>query len=125
MRKGFQAYNLADSSRSEILKNFKPSFSEVILHHVTIAFGVEESKPLPSKSDTLTVIGHAKNDRIECFVVEVNGSTGREDGGTFHLTISHVKGAKPFESNELIKNGFDLVTPFEIKATPTFNPFGK
>ena len=124
MKKGYIAYNLTASAREKILNLFPPKFSNVIAHHTTFSFGVNENTPLPEAAD-IEVIGYACNNNIECVVVNVNGSSVRGDGGTYHITLSHNDNAKPVHSNDLIKEGFDLVTPITLETVPTFNAFGK
>lgn len=117
---GYTAYNLSKESKEMLLQKFVPSFEKVVCHHITHQFGVSETAPLPPKA-SLKVVGYAVNDRIECLVVEVNGSISRPSGGIYHITLSHKEGTKPVESNDLLKSGYQKVSSLEIIATPCFN----
>ena len=122
MKKGYTAYNLTEASRAKLLSVFNPKFTTVVAHHVTFAFGVNESEPIPDYTQ-LKVIGHAANENIECVVVEIGGTSTRPDGKTYHITLSHNDKAKPVDSNALLVSGYQRVTPFNLEVKPTFNPF--
>jgi len=82
-------------------------------------FGADSVVPPEAK---INLIGHCKTDKIECFVVEVDGSMVREDGKIYHLTwsLDRSKGAKPVDSNKAIEDkGFEhLKTPIAIETEP-------
>ncbi len=123
MSKGYVAYNLTSSSREKILSSFTPKFTKVIAHHITLAFGVDSSYPLPSNFQA-KVVGYSNNENIECLVVEIAGNIYRPDGKVFHITLSHNEKAKPVDSNILLATkGYSPVSPFEIEVVPTFNAF--
>jgi len=113
----YSAYVLTDASRTEILRQYPPSYDTVIAHHVTYKFP-DTQPPLPHKK--AMVVGYTANDRIEALIVEIDGSTRRPGGGIFHITMSldADMGAKPLHANALIANDsyFD-VDPFEIELT--------
>ena len=122
--KGYLAYNLTDSARGELLARFSPKFSKIIAHHITIAFGVDSSQPLPEVPTQVEVIGYACNEKIECVVVEIDGKQRRSDGKLFHITLSHNDEAKPVMSNDLLMDkGFEPVERFSITVEPKFNQF--
>ena len=120
-KRGYMAYHLSSGDRTALLHHFKPKFSEVICEHVTYKFPAMSDDPLPPVAHTAHVIGYAHEDGLETLVVEINGSTHRSDGGTFHLTLSLDRSKKkPKDSNELIKHGFEKVHPIPIHLEPTF-----
>ena len=109
----YSAYVIKEKSRKALLVRFPPKFSESIAHHVTYCFPDKEPPP---KVDKVRVVGYAENQRLECAVVEVNGSTNRPKGGVFHITLSldRTLGAKPVQSNHLLKKGWHDIKPFDL-----------
>lgn len=109
----YSAYVLSDKFRSEILAAFPPRHRDVICHHVTEQlFGKQHQVGAPPTSKKLIkVVGYAYGDRVEAVVVTVDGATSRPDGRFYHITLSidRAAGAKPVDSNELIKNGFTRI----------------
>lgn len=125
MRKGYTAFVISADSRQNLLDHFPPKFPNVVCHHITMAFKVAEDTPLPANA-SLRAIGYAADPTgVEALVVEVDGSTERPSGGTFHVTLSLADGRKPVESNNVIAQlGFvPLPEPVAIEATATFIPF--
>lgn len=123
--KGYIAYNLTETSRAKLLAEFPPQFSKVVAHHITIEFGVDNSTPLPPTPVNAEVIGYAKNEKIECVVVRIDGKTRRPvDGKLLHITLSHSEDAKPVMSNDLLMDvEYTAISPIKIEVTPTFNKF--
>jgi len=102
----FSGWKLGDSSRDTLENIFGVAHPKKIAHHITYMFGPDSVKPKDAK---IYVIGHCITDKIECFVVEVDGSLVRPDGKTYHITwsLDPQKGAKPVDSNEALeKFGF-------------------
>ena len=118
--KGYIAYNLNSESISQIQGIFVPKFKKAVCHHVTLEFGVDSNKPLPSV-EQVVAIAYACNENIECLVVSVNGTTHRPDGSFYHVTLSHNENAKPFDSNKL--KDHTPIEQFEIEGKVVFNPF--
>jgi hypothetical protein len=54
---------------------------------------------------------------VEALVVELNGSTKRPDGNTYHITWSLAEGRKPVESNIYVGRA-SSVTPISITVIP-------
>ena len=89
------------AGRTELLARFPPVYAETVADHVT--FGRKSKAPAMPEADRATVVGRADDGRgVEALVVEVNGTTGRWDGGTYHVTWSLGPGRKAKESNEVI-----------------------
>jgi len=120
---GYQAFELSSSSRSQLAQSFPPKFSEFVGHHVTYKRGAKSDQPLPEAS-SFKVVGYACDPAgIECLVVEVDGSTVRPDGGTYHCTwsLDREAGFKPVKSNDLLRDGWEKVpNPINITATAKF-----
>ncbi len=120
---GYMAYNLTKEARERILTSFTPRYSKVIAHHITIAFGVEETYPCPDVA-FVKVVGYAYNEKIEALVVEVSGQKERPDGKLFHITLSHSEEAKPVMSNDLLlQTPYTPIDPFMIPVEKKFNKF--
>lgn len=118
---GYLAYQVSESSRKALLKHFEPKYGTVICHHVTVQFPAKKTDPLPPHVREAHVVGYAQEDGIEALVVEINGTTKRGDGKTFHITLSLDPPKKPKDSNDLISHkGFKHVPPFAIQLTPAF-----
>lgn len=89
------------AGRTELLARFPPVYAETVADHVT--FGRKSKAPAMPTAGRATVVGRADDGRgVEALVVEVNGTTGRWDGGTYHVTWSLGPGRKAKESNEVI-----------------------
>ena len=89
------------AGRTELLARFPPVYAETVADHVT--FGRKSKAPAMPTAGRATVVGRADDGRgLEALVVEVNGTTGRWDGGTYHVTWSLGPGRKAKESNEVI-----------------------
>ena len=89
------------AGRTELLARFPPVYAETVADHVT--FGRKSKAPAMPEAGRATVVGRADDGRgVAALVVEVNGTTGRWDGGTYHVTWSLGPGRKAKESNEVI-----------------------
>lgn len=112
---------IEEGDRQYLLSLFKPSYPDVIAHHVTERPGVPKDSSPPEAADVV-VIGYAKGEGIEALVVQVNGTTDRPIGGTYHITwsLDAAAGFKPVDSNRLIKEeGFQpIVLTIPIKTVP-------
>src|SRR3546814_15220437 len=62
------------------------------IYHVTLRVGATPETPLPRKPDALIVGRAADGQSLECLVVELDGTTDRPDGSTYHDRKSVVKG---------------------------------
>lgn len=121
-RGGYQAFEISHESRSKLVAQFPPKFPEFIGHHITYKFGVKSDIPLPEASN-FRVVGYACNDAgLEALVVEVDGTTVREDGKTYHITwsLDREAGFKPVNSNDLVQGGYEKVPAINISATAKF-----
>lgn len=115
----YNGWRLSEQSKSVLMDCFPPRFADVIAHHVTLKRG-NQFCPV---AVTARVVGYAVNEAgVEALVVEVNGSTERPDGKTYHITwsIDREAGFKPVSSNTLLENGFTAVEPIEISVQPFY-----
>jgi hypothetical protein len=123
-RGGYQAFEISAASRSALAAQFPPKFSEFIGHHITYKMPARSTDDLPENAQ-IRVVGYACNEEgIEALVVEVNSSTQRPDGKTYHITwsLDRSAGFKPVKSNELIATrGYSRIEKaINITATAKF-----
>lgn len=119
MNKGYLALVLSESARDDICWLYGPKHENFIGHHVTLEFGIEKPEIL-IQPKTVKIVGYAVDEGVEAFVVSIDGSTKRKDGGIFHLTWSLANGRKPFESNKLIEKGYININPIEVENSVSF-----
>lgn len=117
----YVGWKLPDDERAKLLSKFFPMYPDVIAHHVTLRQGKKEKLELPT--DTIgTIVGIADDDiGVQALVVEINGTTRRPDGNTYHITwsIDRAKGAKPVDSNRVIRESkWDDTDRIEIRLEP-------
>src|SRR5215213_3711257 len=113
-------WKLPPDEREMLLQRFPPKYDDVIADHVTLRVGATPETPLPRKSDA-RIVGRADDGKsLECLVVELDGTTDRPDGSTYHITWSLGRGRKARESNDLLRDrGWtSLDQPLPIKLIP-------
>ena len=95
-------WKLDRGEREELLKQFPPSYANVIADHVTLETDAEK-KPLPQHVRAV-IVGRADDgDSLQCMVVSIDGTTDRPDGSTYHITWSLGPGRRARESNDVLK----------------------
>ena len=107
----YLAFELSDNCKSSLKSLFPPVFSKVFCHHITLFFGGIESDfnvvvNSLQKTNTFEIVGNIVHDEVECFLVEINKSNHRIDGGRYHITHSISENRKPVDSNRIIKETF-------------------
>jgi hypothetical protein len=113
-------WKLRSDERALLLERFPPRYANVIADHVTLRVGAGPDTPLPRKADA-RIVGRADDGHsLECLVVELDGSTDRPDGSTYHITWSLGPGRKARESNDVLRDkGWTyLDAPVEIDLEP-------
>ena len=96
-----QGWKLPRDTRAELLERFPPRYANPVADHVTFRLG-NDGTPAP-KADRGTLVGRADDGQgVEAMVVEIDGSTNRPDGSTWHITWSLGQGRKAKESNDVI-----------------------
>lgn len=114
-------WKLRRDERERLIERFPPRYDNVIADHVTLRVGADTATPLPRKPDMARIVGRADDDAsLECMVVELDGTTDRPDGSTYHITWSLGPGRKARESNNLLRDrGWDdLETPVCVDLEP-------
>ena len=97
-------WKLAADDRALLLDRFPPKYANVDADHVTLRVGATPDTPLPRSPDA-RIVGRADDgDSLECLVVELDGTTDRPDGSTYHITWSLGPGRKARESNDLLRD---------------------
>jgi hypothetical protein len=113
-------WKLPPEERERLLRRFPPKYENVVADHVTLRTGTTSSTPLPRKPDA-RIVGRADDGKsLECLVVELDGTTGRPDGSTYHITWSLGPGRDARESNDVLRDkGWDtLDAPVPIQLEP-------
>lgn len=97
-------WKLNRAQREELLERFPPQYPDAIADHVTLKSNAQRDQ-LPAEVVS-QIVGRADDqDSLECLVVEIDGSTDRPDGSTFHITwsLDKSKGREARESNDVLK----------------------
>lgn len=113
-------WKLPESEREPLLKRFPPKYDNVVADHVTLSIGATPATPLPPKPDA-RVVGRADDGQsLECLVVELDGTTDRPDGSTYHITWSLGLGRKARESNDVLREqGWQPIdAPIPVRLEP-------
>ena len=96
-------WKLPKEERERLLGRFPPKYDEVIADHVTLRVGATPQTPLPRRTDS-RIVGRADDGKsLECLVVEMDGTTDRPDGSTYHITWSLGPGREAVESNDVLR----------------------
>jgi hypothetical protein len=106
--------------RARLLQTFPPKYENVIADHVTLHSGVTPQTPLPPTA-AAQIVGRADDHAsLECLVVEIDGTTDRPDGSTYHITWSLGRGRHAVESNGVLRDrGWErLSDPIPIEVRP-------
>ena len=110
-------WKLPPEQRERLLERFPPKYDNVIADHVTLRVG---GKELPRKP-AARIVGRADDgDSLECLVAELDGTTDRPDGSTYHITWSLGPGRRAKESNDVLRElGWQrLSDPIPIELQP-------
>ena len=114
-------WKLEPEERARLLDCFPPEYESVIADHVTLRVSAAESPRLPRDPQTARIVGRADDGRsLECMVVEIDGTTDRPDGSTYHITWSLGSGRRPRESNDLLRDrGWEAIpVPVDLFLKP-------
>jgi hypothetical protein len=114
-------WKLPQVERDLLLQRFRPHYDNVVADHVTLVVGATPETPLPREVDNADVIGRADDGAgVECLVVEIDGSTDRPDGSTYHITWSLGPGRRARESNDLLRDkGWEYIeAPIPVTLEP-------
>ena len=113
-------WKLPQVEQELLLRRFPPQYEKVDADHVTLRVGATPATPLPPKPQA-RVVGRADDgSSLECLVVELDGTTDRPDGSTYHITWSLEVHRKARESNDVLREqGWDYVeAPIPVDLEP-------
>jgi hypothetical protein len=113
-------WKLPEAERAALLERFPPRYEKVVADHVTLRVGAKPKTPLPPKPSA-RIVGRADDgDSLECLVVELDGTTDRPDGSTYHITWSLGPGREAKESNDVIaaRGWTALALPMPVILAP-------
>ena len=110
---------LAEDDREKLLQQFPPKFEKTVAHHVTLKSDAERD-PLPNDVKAEVVGRTGDESGVEAMVVAIDGTTGRPDGSTYHITWSLGEGRRARESNDVIRErGWQMLDqPIPVKLQP-------
>ena len=114
-------WKLPEVERELLLRRFPPKYENVVADHVTLRAGATLQTPLPDKPASSKVLGRGDDGSgLECLVVEIDGTTDRPDGSTYHITWSLGPGRRARESNDVLRDrGWDyLDAPIPVELEP-------
>src|SRR3954465_4745973 len=98
-------WKLSRHERDLLLKRFPPKYENAVADHVTLRTGATPQTPLPPQPDSTKIVGRADDGiGLECMVVELDGTTDRPDGSTYHITWSLGPNRTARESNDVLRD---------------------
>src|SRR5436305_6081539 len=97
-------WKLPRDERERLLRQFPPKYENVVADHVTLRTGTTPATPLPHKPEASIVGRSDDGNGVECLVVELDGTTDRPDGSTYHITWSLGRGHTARESNDVLRD---------------------
>src|SRR5688500_8750217 len=113
-------WKLPQDERERLLERFPPKYENVVADHVNLRTRATADTPLPRKAEA-QVVGRADDGAsLECLVDELDGTTDRHDGSTYHITWSLGPHRKARESNDVLrdKGWTNLPAPIPIALEP-------
>jgi hypothetical protein len=114
-------WKLPETERELLLRRFPPKYENVVADHVTLRVGADADTPLPNEPNSSRIVGRADDgESLECLVVELDGTTDRPDGSTYHITWSLGPDRRARESNEVLRDqGWDFIeAPVPVELDP-------
>jgi hypothetical protein len=114
-------WKLPQVERDLLLQRFPPKYENVVADHVTLRTGATPETPLPREPNSSKVVGRADDgESLECLVVELDGTTDRPDGSSYHITWSLGPGRRARESNDVLRDkGWDPIdAPIPVELEP-------
>ena len=113
-------WKLPQAEREMLLGRFPPKYEKLDADHVTLRPGATQETPLPREVEA-RVVGRADDgESLECLVVELDGTTDRPDGSTYHITWSLGAGRRAVQSNDVLRDlgRKHIPEPIPIEITP-------
>jgi len=112
-------WKLPSDERDMLLQRFPPKYQKVVADHVTLRVGATKDTRLPRRP-AARIVGRADDGSLECLAVELDGTTDRPDGSTYHITWSLGPGREARESNDVLRDqGFERIdAPIPVELEP-------
>jgi hypothetical protein len=100
----FTGWTLDPKQREKLLREIPPAYPDIVAHHVTLSAHATPVTPRPSPVHAEIVGAVDDGNGVQALVVEINGTSRRPGGGTYHITWSLDKrrGRRAVESNDAI-----------------------
>ena len=114
-------WKLSRDERDVLLQRFPPKYGDPVADHVTLRVGASAETPLPRTPQSARIVGRADDGKsLECLVVELDGTTDRPDGSTYHITWSLGAHRKARESNDVLRHeGWEPIpAPVDVTLEP-------
>lgn len=116
-------WKLDRAEREDLLRRFPPRWPDVVADHVTLASRGAGERPLPTAREGLIVGRTDDGEGVEALVVEIEGTTDRPDGSTYHITwsLDRARGRRAVESNDVLRaRGWEaLPEPVPVTLIPS------
>lgn len=105
LKSKYLAFVLSSAARAKLLAAFPPAHGKVIAHHVTVQFNVTEvgMKMLNGPTPKVVATAYGGDDKVDCVLINLNGTCKRLDGSWYHVTLSCSPSGKPVDSNAFLK----------------------
>ena len=121
-----RGWKLDAEDRALLLRRFPPAWPDVVADHVTFTSRDAEEEP-PPDADHGMVVGHVDDgEGLQALVIEIEGTTARPDGSTYHITwsIDRARGRKPKDSNDALARSCwnPLDDPLPVRLIPASWP---
>jgi hypothetical protein len=95
-------WSIDGGTRKALLDQVPPAYGKIVADHVTLVAKVARDTPLPGPV-TARIIGQVNDGRgVQALIVEIDGSTDRPGGSTYHTTWSLGPGRRAVESNDAL-----------------------
>jgi hypothetical protein len=105
-------WQLDSGQRADLLARCPAKYSQAVADHVTLRSKVDRNAALPQETQA-EIVGRSDDGLgVEAMVVRIGATTGRPDGGTYHITWSLAEGREAIQSNDVIAaRGWQPVDP--------------
>lgn len=112
-------WTLDRRERDALLARLPAAYREAVADHVTLR-PAASPEDAPPRAVAARIVGEASDGRgVQAMVIEVDGTTNRPDGSTYHITWSLDPGRAARESNDVIRRrGWRPVAPLAVSLIP-------
>jgi hypothetical protein len=118
----YTGWALDTEDRKRLLEAFPPAYPDVVADHVTFGHPALPDAILPTAREGRVVGRVDDGEGVQALVVEIEGTTDRPDGSTYHLTwsLDRARGREGRDSNDVLARlGWTpLPEPIPIRLEP-------